>query len=194
MDSLISMGAAPDSIEVQMEIDQQKNIVQATATGSLQMERQDLGLGRVSQEELSQIAADSLRVQPGEEILAGQTESLYVFSATRRISRLFGLLHREEQDFRVLDTRGVIKLQINHGQLLCTSGGRFSADLDAFLQEVSNYNDAGQILPEVFVLHGSRIVDLSSVLVHDQVMQLAALELEGAASDTPICVLAHPRR
>lgn len=194
VDSLISMGAAPDSIEVQMEIDQQKNIVQATATGSLQMEQQDLGMGRASQEELSQIAADSLRVQPGQETLAGQTEGLFIFSSVRRVSRLFGLFHRDEQDFRVLDRRGVVKLQVNNGQLLCTSGGRFSADLDAFLQEVSSYNDAGQILPEVFVLHGSRIVDLSSVLVHDQVMQLAALELEGAAPDTPICVLTHPRK
>ena len=194
VDSLISMGAAPDSIEVQMEIDQQKNIVQATATGSLQMEQQDLGMGRASQEELSQIAADSLRVQPGQETLAGQTEGLFIFSSVRRVSRLFGLFHRDEQDFRVLDRRGVVKLQVNNGQLLCTSGGRFSADLDAFLQEVSSYNDAGQILPEVFVLHGSRIVDLSSVLVHEQVMQLAALELEGAAPDTPICVLTHPRK
>ena len=194
VDSLISMGAAPDSIEVQMEIDQQKNIVQATATGSLQMEQQDLGMGRASQEELSQIAADSLRVQPGQETLAGQTEGLFIFSSVRRVSRLFGLFHRDEQDFRVLDRRGVVKLQVNNGQLLCTSGGRFSADLDAFLQEVSSYNDAWQILPEVFVLHGSRIVDLSSVLVHDQVMQLAALELEGAAPDTPICVLTHPRK
>ena len=194
VDSLISMGAAPDSIEVLMEIDQQKNIVQATATGSLQMEQQDLGMGRASQEELSQIAADSLRVQPGQETLAGQTEGLFIFSSVRRVSRLFGLFHRDEQDFRVLDRRGVVKLQVNNGQLLCTSGGRFSADLDAFLQEVSSYNDAGQILPEVFVLHGSRIVDLSSVLVHDQVMQLAALELEGAAPDTPICVLTHPRK
>ena len=194
VDSLISMGAAPDSIEVQMEIDQQKNIVQATATGSLQMEQQDLGMGRASQEELSQIAADSLRVQPGQETLAGQTEGLFIFSSVRRVSRLFGLFHRDEQDFRVLDRRGVVKLQVNNGQLLCTSGGRFSADLDAFLQEVSSYNDARQILPEVFVLHGSRIVDLSSVLVHDQVMQLAALELEGAAPDTPICVLTHPRK
>ena len=194
VDSLISMGAAPDSIEVQMEIDQQKNIVQATATGSLQMEQQDLGMGRASQEELSQIAADSLRVQPGQETLAGQTEGLFIFSSVRRVSRLFGLFHRDEQDFRVLDRRGVVKLQVNNGQLLCTSWGRFSADLDAFLQEVSSYNDAGQILPEVFVLHGSRIVDLSSVLVHDQVMQLAALELEGAAPDTPICVLTHPRK
>ena len=194
VDSLISMGAAPDSIEVQMEIDQQKNIVQATATGSLQMEQQDLGMGRASQEELSQIAADSLRVQPGQETLAGQTEGLFIFSSVRRVSRLFGLFHRDEQDFRVLDRRGVVKLQVNNGQLLCTSGGRFSADLDAFLQEVSSYNDAGQILPEVFVLHGSRIVDLSSVLVHDQVMQLAAFDLEGAAPDTPICVLTHPRK
>ena len=66
--------------------------------------------------------------------------------------------------------------------------------MDAFLQNVSSYNDAGQILPEVFVLHGSRIADLSSVLVHDQVMQLAGLELEGASPDMPVCVLVHPRK
>ncbi len=46
MDSLIAMGAAPGSIEVQMEIDRQKNIVSATATGSLQMEQQELALAR----------------------------------------------------------------------------------------------------------------------------------------------------
>lgn len=84
VDSLISMGAAPDSIEVQMEIDQQKNIVQATATGSLQMEQQDLGMGRASQEELSQIAADSLRVQPGQED-AGRADrgAIYLFLCTQ---------------------------------------------------------------------------------------------------------------
>lgn len=194
MDSLLAMGAAPDSIDVQMEIDRQKNIVQATATGSLQMEQQALGLGKASPEELSHIAADSLRVQLGQEVLAEQTEGLYVFSVTRKISRLFGLFHQEKQDFRVLDGRGVIKLQINDGQLLCTCAQRFRQDLDIFLQDVSSYNDAGQILPEVFVLHGSRIIDLSSVLVHDQIMQLAELELEGALPDAPVCVLTHPRR
>ena len=93
-----------------------------------------------------------------------------------------------KDDFRVLDSRGVVKLQINDGQLLRTCAGRFASDMDAFLQNVSSYNDAGQILPEVFVLHGSRIADLSSVLVHDQVMQLAGLELEGAS---PICRFAY---
>lgn len=127
-------------------------------------------------------------------MLAEQTEGLYVFSVTRKISRLFGLFHQEKQDFRVLDGRGVIKLQINDGQLLCTCAQRFRQDLDIFLQDVSSYNDAGQILPEVFVLHGSRIIDLSSVLVHDQIMQLAELELEGALPDAPVCVLTHPRR
>lgn len=194
MDSLVAMGAAPDTIDVQMEIDRQKNIVQATATGSLQMEQQVLGLGKASPEELSHIAADSLRVQPGQETLDGQTEGLHVFSVTRKINRLFGLLHQEKRDFRVLDGRGVVKLQINDGQLLCTHVRRFHQDMDVFLQDVSSYNDAGQILPEVFVLHGSRITDLSSVLVHDQVIQLAELELEGALPDMPVCVLAHPRR
>ena len=194
MDSLIAMGAAPGSIEVQMEIDRQKNIVSATATGSLQMEQQELGLGKATPEELERVACESLKAEPVQIKLAGQTEGLYIFSAVRTSKKLFGLLRSEKYDFRVLDSRGVVKLQINDGQLLRTCAGRFASDMDAFLQNVSSYNDAGQILPEVFVLHGSRIADLSSVLVHDQVMQLAGLELEGASPDMPVCVLVHPRK
>lgn len=194
IDSLVSMGAAPESIQVQMEIDQQKNIVQATATGSLQMRQQELGAEKADPDELLRIAAGSLRVLPEQAALSGQTDGLQVYGAVRTVKKLFGLFKSQECDYRVLDDRGVIKLQVNNGQLLCTTAGDLSEAMDAFLQDVSSYNDAGQILPEVFVLHGSRIADLSSVLVHDQVLQLAALELEGASPETPVCVLVHQRR
>ena len=152
------------------------------------MEQQELGLGKATPEELERVACESLKAEPVQIKLAGQTEGLYIFSAVRTSKKLFGLLRSEKHDFRVLDSRGVVKLQINDGQLLRTCAGRFASDMDAFLQ------NAGQILPEVFVLHGSRIADLSSVLVHDQVMQLAGLELEGASPDMPVCVLVHPRK
>ena len=93
-----------------MEIDRQKNIVSATATGSLQMEQQEFALARPPPEELERVACESLKAEPGQIKLAGQTEGLYVFSAVRTSKKLFGLLRSEKHDFRVLDSRGVVKL------------------------------------------------------------------------------------
>lgn len=192
-DSLVSMGADPDSIEVRVEIDQQRNIVQATATGSLHMERQELGAGGASEEELHAAAAESLHVELGQERLSGLTEGLSVFSATRVSRRLFGLLRDERTDYRVLDARGVVKLQVNDGSLLRTTAGRLERDLDRFLQDASSYSDAGRVLPEVFLLQGGRVADFSSVITQAQVMQLALFEVEGAEADAPVCVLVSPR-
>lgn len=193
LDSLEAMGAAPETIEVQMEVNQQKNIVRATATGSLQMEQQELGLGKADPAEVVRVAAKSLRVDEGQVVLAAQTGGLYVCRASRQTKRFFGLMREETRDYRVLDARGVVKLQVNGGEFLRTTAKGLEGALDAFLGRVSSYSDAGQIVPEVFVLHGSRIADLSSVLMPAQVGQLALLEIEGADADDVVCVLVHPR-
>ena len=193
IDSLLAMGADADSVEVQMEIDQQKNIVRATATGSIQMENQDFGRKEATKEELAAAAAESLKTAPQQAAQAGRTKGLYVYLAETTHKKLFGLLNTKRQDYRVLDRFGVVKLQVNDGRLLATTAGRADADVAAFLSEVSNYSDAGQILPEVFLLYGSRIADFSSILGQDQVMALARMELEGAAQDEPVLVLTHRR-
>lgn len=194
IDNLVSMGADPNSIEVQMEIDNQKNIVRATATGSLHMEQQEFGLDEVSEEEIKGKAAESLKAKPDEISLEGKTSGLYIYSCTRQVKKFFGLIHKENKDFRVLDRRGVVKLQVCNGELLCTSVGKMNEELDPFLQRVSTYNDAGQILPNVFLLHGNRISDLSSILLQEQVMELAKMEIEGEESSAPVCVLVQPRK
>ena len=130
VDSLISMGAAPDSIEVQMEIDQQKNIVQATATGSLQMEQQDLGLGRGHPGGAgAQIACETFCGSEPGQVDAGRADrgAMYTSSAVRTVSRLFGLCSAGKSTISACWTAaGWSKLQVNDGQLLRTSAGRFA--------------------------------------------------------------------
>jgi len=87
----------------------------------------------------------------------------------------------------------VVKLQINNGELLQTTVSDSVSDIDRFLQDVSDYSDAGQILPEVYLLYGSRIVDFSSVLEQTQVESLMKMELNGMPDNTSIVLLAKHR-
>lgn len=194
IDSLLAMGAAAESVEVQMEIDSQKNIVRATATGSIQMENQEFEKEPAGEEEMLQQAAASLHVEPGQVQLSGKTEGLYVYTAQAAKKGIFSFLQRGRNNYRVLNRYGVVKLQIANGEILHTTAGRSTADMNHFLQEVSSYSDAGQILPEVFLLYGSRIVDFTSVLQQSQVEALVKMELEGAASAAPVILLAKHRK
>jgi len=193
IDRLLAMGAAPESVEVQMYIDRQKNIVQATAVGSIQMENRDFSREEVSEETLRKQAAASLKTEKAEVHLAAKTKGLHIYTAAAAKKGLFSFLKGKKQNYRVLDRYGVVKLQVNDGELLHTTAGTSSNDIGAFLQEVSNYTDAGQILPEVFLLCNSRIVDFTSILEQAQVESLVQLELEGVPTDTPVILLVTRR-
>ena len=193
IDSLLSMGAFPESIEVQMEIDQQKNIVRATATGSIEMENQDFTKAEIPEEELLRQAAASLKEVTSSVALAANTTGLNIYNARAAGKGFFSFLKGRTQNYRVLDHYGVVKLQINNGELLQTTVSDSVSDIDRFLQDVSDYSDAGQILPEVYLLYGSRIVDFSSVLEQTQVESLMKMELNGMPDNTSIVLLAKHR-
>jgi len=193
IDSLMDMGADPDSVEVQMEIDNQKNTVTATATGSIQMENQEFGRRIADDKLLLQKAASSFKVSENNVALVCASDGLKVYCTNRTEKKLFGLLKTKRQDYRVLDKYGVVKLQLHDGSLQATTAGRAAKEIEEYLQSVSTYNDAGQVLPEVFLLHGNRVVDFTSVIEHKQVMALISVELEGARADMPVIVLIHNR-
>lgn len=194
VDSLISMGAAPDSIEVQMEIDQQKNIVQATATGSLQMEQQDLGMAEPARRNYPRSPQTLCGSSLGRRRWPGRQRGYLSFP-----------LYAGSAGYSVCST-GMSKIsgcwtdvgwsncRSTTGSFCAQAGGGSLPTLTPFCRRYPAITMPGRFYLRCLSFTGSRIVDLSSVLVHDQVMQLAALELEGAAPDTPICVLTHPRK
>lgn len=193
IDSLLDMGADPDSIEVQMEIDNQKNIVRATATGGIQMENQEFGRAVADEAALLRGATLSFKCMEENVTFAGKTEGLKVYQTIEEEKKLFGLLKRQRKNYRVLDKYGVIKLQVNDGELLCTLAREEQA-LEKHLQAVSAYSDAGQVLPEAFLLYGSRIIDFTSIIQQAQLLPLIKIELADAAPDTPIILLTHKRK
>ncbi|SCX74901.1 hydantoinase/oxoprolinase family protein [Alkaliphilus peptidifermentans] len=191
--NLIQMGANSETIEVQIEIDQQKNILRATAVGSIYMDNQNFDMQAADEQILYNNAALSMKAPADQVIQAAATSGLFVFAYMETQKKVFGLFRSKRWNLRVIDRFGVIKLQVNNGRYLSTACENISSAFNRFIDDVSVHNDVGMIIPEIFMLYGSRIVDFSTILDSVQLLSLIQIELQGLEDNEPIVLVARPR-
>lgn len=190
---LDSMGADPCTIEVQIEIDQSKNILRAIATGAFRMDKTTNEMVSITREEKLLKAAESFKCDVSQVQIVAETSRLSVYGHTMVQKQLFGLLKKSTRQYRVLDSNGVVKLQSNHGAVRqCIANDRDA--LDSFIEQEAEYNDVGMVLPKVFLLYGNRITDFSTILNYDQLKSLISIELEGLPMDEPVVVFISMRK
>ena len=63
----------------------------------------------------------------------------------------------------------------------------------ALVEDLTVYNDGGANLPNVYVVVGKRVIDLSGMTSLEQILSLAAVELGGYPSDEPVIIAATLR-
>ena len=191
--AVIRMGADPDTVDVQIEVDAQRNLVRATATGSVAFVAQDLLQQTVSEEERVKALKEAA---PREQILTlkGQTDTLYVYESQRSEKYFLNLFTRTKQTVWVTDGRGGVKLQVPGGKLVASPGENWHRSLEKVLQQHTDYGDAGALLPAVHVVAGRKLVDLTSLQTAEQVLGFAQQELHQMhLADHSVFFLIHPR-
>ena len=187
--SVARLGAAQGTIEVQIEIDPQKNIVRAIATGATELRTRDLGAAAVSDSEVRDLVAQSLGEGPEQVAKIAETEGLAVWGAEIKEVRLGGLWKTRRTALRVVDRDGVIRLQTNRGALRLSRAGQIVDDMRTFLEMYAKYGDGGKEIPDCFVLRGRKILDLTGLLNAEQVVSLTNADLEGVPPDEPVVVV-----
>lgn len=186
------MGADPATIEVTIEVDAQKNLVRATAKGSVEFVAQDLLQQSVSEEErLETLKSASQREESYTQL--GHTDFLYLYESTRTEKWLLNLLKRKKSTLWITDGKGNVKLQVPGGVMQPGKGGGLDEGLQAVLQRHTAYGDAGALVPPVSILAGRKVVDLTSLNTPEQMLSLARQELSGLGADEPVYFLVHPR-
>ena len=115
INSVASMGAVAESIEVTIEIDNQNKRVIATAMGSSEMRTRELGIKELSEDDLLKICAASFKVNKEKLLIAGRASRLAAIICEEKKSRLFGLIKDTNTKVRVIDLEGTIRLQLNNG-------------------------------------------------------------------------------
>ncbi|GAC1499723.1 MAG: hypothetical protein NVS1B14_03350 [Vulcanimicrobiaceae bacterium] len=191
-DAVIAGGAAPETIDVAIEIDAQRNLVRATASGASAL-AQSSSLGNRSAEEQLQIAAALMRSEPAAVRRIELTDGLSAFTAERRVPQRFGRA-RAVRELRILDRTGVARAALRDANVTRSDAESAPAVLQETLEAQTSFGDDGRALPTIYVVHGARIADLSGLANAGQVVALATEELRGLAPESPVGIVTAKNR
>ncbi|MDQ3179757.1 MAG: hydantoinase/oxoprolinase family protein [Acidobacteriota bacterium] len=188
-ESVIKIGALPETVEVQVEVDAKRNLVRATAFGTTELKKDDAE--KVSGVEgCREAAARSMKIGETNVKLAAETSGLYVFTAEITTKTFFGLFNSSKQSVRIVDKTGVVRLQRNNAEVYQTDVSNVARELENVITKLTDFGDAGRALPDIHLLAGSRIVNLSGLAEMEQAIILAQTELENVPEDEKIVIVA----
>lgn len=192
--SVHAMGADPATIEVHVEVDSKTNIIRATACGAAKASSDSVSRN-LSDDDCKEKAAQSLRVKADELKEVCRSAFFTVYGATvRRQGSLFALklpfLTSSSFALRVVDKEGIVRLSARAGAA-CKSSKEGAEDvIRRLVEEYSTWGDAGKTIPDILLLLGARVIDLSGLLNEEQVLSLARSELGNLPSGFEVIVVA----
>lgn len=190
----IKLGAAPGTVEVTVDVDPQKNLVSAVATGATELRSKDRNQSPLSPEELKAICVENLGGGAVAVDERASSEGLHVYQGAIPRKRLFGLIPRTgSTPVRVIDDFGVIRLQRSAGEAIQTTVGRWKDTARSVVERHTVYDDGGASLPNVHLICGQRIVDLSGMQDVEQVVSLGDVEMMHFNPGEPMVVLVSGR-
>ncbi|MBK8915321.1 MAG: hydantoinase/oxoprolinase [Phycisphaerales bacterium] len=178
-ESVLRMGAAPETIQVFVEVDTRRNLLRATAEGATDIHRPE-PVGERS----SAVATieETVRTSFGKRannISRGSTAGGFeLWTAELRSTGLLAAFRRTRPAIRVVDGAGRIRWASNSADWAISMCARAPADLLALAERHTRYSDAGATIPRCFALADGRIVDLSGLCEASQVAEVLRWELQ----------------
>jgi len=186
-DAVIKLGADPGHVEVTVDVDAQTHRVRATAMGASEMRAHDI-LRQVDESTAREVAAKSMALEADTVTLAAVTPRMRVFQGLIE-ERKWGLFKTRRRPLRAVDTEGVIRIQRSDGVVRQTNGAHGMGALKQLWEEITIYNGDSIITPDVFVIAGGHVLDLSGVNTLDQAQGIAQGEFSGLAPDVPVALV-----
>ncbi|MBC7187523.1 MAG: hydantoinase, partial [Calditrichaeota bacterium] len=193
--SVEAMGAVPETIEVSVEVDLRSKRVTAVATGQSEFRTRVMGIAPLSDAELHEIAARSMRLPAAQVELRGRTAFLAAFVGRRSVRRRFRLVHKETHPARVLNHEGVIRLQLQDcASVAATTVQEAKSVVASLIESLTTYGDAGGLVPDLYVLLSAKIIDMTGLVQESHINAVLEIELQGLPAQEPLVILATRKR
>jgi len=187
---VVKLGAAPDGVEVTIEVNAQSQRVRATAMGASEMRAKER-LQEVSETEARDIAASSMGIAVDAVRLAAATPRMRVFQGTVE-ERKWRFFKSTRAPVRAVDIEGVIRVQRSNGTVVGAQADQGLPTLRRLWEDTTIYNGDSVITPDMFVIVGAHVVDLSGVNSADQALAVARSEFDGLPADAPVALISVP--
>lgn len=189
----IKSGAAPGTVDVSIQVDSQRNLVRAIAVGATEMRSKDLMERKLEKPQLLGIVAENLDVESEQLKIVAENGSMYAVQYDNIKKILFGIRKIITRPVRLIDEEGIIRLQKRDALVLGGTVTNWKEKVDFLLEELTIYDDGGTTLPNLYVVVGKRIIDLSGLPTEEQVYSLGAVELSGYDEKEPLVFIASGR-
>jgi hypothetical protein len=118
---------------------------------------------------------------------------MYAMQHKKEVKKFFGLLKSRSTPTRIVDEEGVIRLQKRDGHVIVCSGAKWEQNLPLMIEQHTDYSEGTKNLPNIYVIFGKRIVDLSGLENLSRVMSLAKIELAKCKADDKLILLCSDR-
>lgn len=200
--SAVRMGAKPETIQVSIEIDRQTKRVLAIATGTPDLKTGEISKRQIDDAELFNIAEKMFQVlfrklgkRDGESIKKISENNFYkIFGAEIEKTKFF-IFKEKIKPVKVFDIDGSVKLQFSNADVFEVSVHEVEKVLSEVIDNLTVYGDAGAIAPDVFLIYGPKIIDLTGVMFKEQMLSVARAELKATPFlDNKIIIIAEERR
>jgi N-methylhydantoinase A/oxoprolinase/acetone carboxylase beta subunit len=182
IDAAVAAGAAPDGIEVTVDIDRTRNRVRATASGATALVEGATVRTAVSDTERRTTAARYLGTEPDADPFIAGRFAIYA-----------GRPARGRPALCIVDERGVVRGVLPEAQVAGATAATIGGALATTFERLTRFGDIGRALPDVRIVYASRIADLSGVADLEQAVALARDELAGTDAAAVVAVVAAPR-
>ncbi|MEA2787523.1 MAG: N-methylhydantoinase, partial [Candidatus Eremiobacteraeota bacterium] len=180
IDAAVASGAAPDRVEVVIEVDTARNRVRATASGATALV--EGAQHAVVADEAAQLAAAAthLNVRAEDARVVARTSGLAVIASAKESA--------------VVDARGVVRLVLPGAFAYATRVADVERALVRAVDEHTAFGDVGRALPDVFLLRAGRIGEFAGMAEAVQIAGLVRDELAGVDGGEQIVLVVVPKR
>lgn len=165
-DQVIKSGATAESVEIQIEIDQQTSKVRAIATGSTEIASQDLSK-EITEEEALDLVAESFGVNKDQ--IHKETENEFF--------RVYTTKKGNKNELRAIDKKGFIKLQRADAVAEKATAGGARTLAGSMWNDLAVFKSDIKLNPDLYLCVGAKIVDFEGLTSLDQLNMLLDSEL-----------------
>ncbi len=191
IEKIVHSGAKEETVDVLIEIDPQKSLVRAIATGSTELRTRDLNEKALDAEQLIQIACGSLGTARENTSLAASTGRWNLFMGIVSKKSFFGLLTKKEKRGCVMDREGVVRFKHSNLEFFQFKKVQLKGAFREFLDANTMYSDANATLPSVYVFYREKMLDLTGMKTINQLYSILEMEVEYLNSDEEIIAAAY---
>ena len=177
MEKIVASGAKEETVDISIEVDAQKNILRAIATGATELRQKSLSERNLTQEQLGAIAAESLGAAPQNTRYVCGTGRWSLFEGEIQ-KKLLGLLKVKRKAVAVLDREGVVRLRKEKAQYVVFAKEQQDQIFNRFLEENTTYSDANATIPKVFLFYKEKMLDLTGMQTAEQLYSIMNIETE----------------